>query len=375
MPDPASPDPASAQPAVLHVVTDPRRRGAQNSARDLHAELLRRGQASELRALHPHPDAPGAAGTAPLGPGRLHPATLRALRAAARRADVVVAHGSSTLPACAIALLGTRTPFVYVNIGDPRHWTASAARRLRTGAFLHRAAAVAAISDGARQVLLERFRLPARRVRTIPNARPADRYPPAADDTGRRAARVALGLPAEGPLLAWIGAVAAEKRPDLALDTLALLPGAHLALAGEGPLRTALTARDTTGRVTFLGPLADPAPLYRAADALLLTSDSEGVPGVLIEAALAAVPAVATDVGWVGDVVQDGVTGALVPPGDAAALAAAARRVLAGDVTALGAAARRHALARFELAVVTDAWQLLLAEAARRGGPPLTGLR
>ncbi|MFD9124120.1 glycosyltransferase [Kitasatospora sp. NPDC059571] len=362
------PDAASAQPRVLHLVTDPRRRGAQNLARDLHAELLRRGSPSRLCALQPHADAPDPADTPVLGPARFHPATLRALRAAARHADVVVAHGSSTLPACAVALLGSGTPFVYVNIGDPRHWTASAARRLRVAAFLRRAAAVSAISDTARDILTACFRLPAQRVRTIPNGRAADRFPPAADDADRRAARAALGLPADGPLLAWVGALAPEKRPDLALDALAELPGSHLAVAGEGPLRAALAERDTAGRATFLGPLDDPAPLYRAADALLLTSDSEGVPGVLIEAALAGLPAVATDVGFVRDVVRVGESGVLVPPGDAAALAAAVRRLLADGPAEAGAAARRHALARFDLGVVADAWQRLIGDvhAARR---------
>ncbi|MER8186772.1 glycosyltransferase family 4 protein [Kitasatospora sp. NPDC094015] len=358
--------PVPAPPRVLHLITDPRHRGAQNLARDLHAELLRRGRPSALRSLQPHPDAPAGHDAPVLGPSRHHPATLRALRAAARSADVVVAHGSSTLQACALGLLGTGTPFVYVNIGDPRHWTASWSRRLRVGAFLHRAAAVSAISDGARQVLLERFRLPAARVRTIPNSRPADGFAPAADQAQRRAARAELGLPAHGLLVAWIGALATEKRPNLALEALALLPDVHLAVAGDGPLRERTEAADTTGRAHFLGRLADPAPLYRAADALLLSSDSEGVPGVLIEAALAGLPAVTTDVGWVRDVVLDGVTGAVVPPGDPAALAEALGTVLAGDRAGLGAAARRHALDRFDLAGATDRWQQLLDQVARR---------
>ncbi|GAA2751617.1 glycosyltransferase [Kitasatospora cinereorecta] len=352
-------------PRVLHVITDPRPRGAQNLARDLHAELLRRGHPSELRALHPHPDAAPDTTDAPvLGPSRHHPATLRALRTRAAGADVVVAHGSSTLQACALALLGSRTRFVYVNIGDPRHWTASTSRRLRVGAFLHRAAAVSAISDGARAVLLERFRLPAARVRTIPNARSAADYPPAASTADRLRARAELGLPADGPLVAWVGALAPEKRPDLALAVLDRLPAVHLALAGEGPLRSTLEAADTTGRAHFLGRLADPAPLYRAADALLLTSDSEGVPGVLIEAALAALPTVATDVGWVSDVVRDGLTGTLVPPGDPDRLAAALDHLLTTDPTPLATAARTHALTHFDLPTVTDRWQDLLAEIA-----------
>ncbi|MFJ5234924.1 glycosyltransferase [Kitasatospora sp. NPDC088391] len=355
-----------AEPRVLHVITDPRARGAQRLARDLHAELLRRGRPSELTALHPHRDADPADPTPVLGPSRHHPATLRALRRAAARADVVVAHGSSTLQACALALFAARTPFVYVNIGDPRHWTASPARRLRVGALLHRAAAVAAISPHAAEVLRERFRLPARRLRTLPNARPADRFRPAADPAERAAERAALGLPADGPLIAWVGALSPEKRPDLALAAHAGLPtGTHLALAGEGPLRAGL---DPGPAVHLLGPLADPAPLYRAADLLLLTSDSEGVPGVLIEAALAALPAVATDVGWVSDVVRPGETGLLVPPGDPAALTAALRALLDDPAAraAHGAAARAHARARFDLDVVATGWQDLLREVAAR---------
>lgn len=220
---------AGTRPRILHLVTDPRRRGAQNLARDLHRELRRRGQASALRALAPHPDAhPDAAdtrATAVLGPGRLHPRTLAALRTAARTADLVVAHGSTTLPACALALAGTRTPFVYVSIGDPRHWTASPLRRLRTGTLLRRAAAVTALADEAREVLVERFRLPAARVRTIPNARAADRYPPAAGEADRRAARQSLGLPPDGLLVAWLGSISprsgwtSPSKPSTAFPT------------------------------------------------------------------------------------------------------------------------------------------------------------
>ncbi|MFD0350243.1 glycosyltransferase [Kitasatospora aburaviensis] len=89
-------------------------------------------------------------------------------------------------------------------------------------------------------MLQQRFKLPAARLRTIPNARAADRYPPVADEAGRRAARQALGLPADGPLVAWLGAIAPEKRLDLALDALDRLPDVRLAVAGDGPQRAAL---------------------------------------------------------------------------------------------------------------------------------------
>ncbi|MEV6977798.1 glycosyltransferase family 4 protein [Kitasatospora sp. NPDC093806] len=365
---------AGTRPRILHLITDPRRRGAQSLARDLHRELRRRGQASALRALAPHPDAhpdaPFTRATAVLGPGRLHPRTLTALRTAARTADLVLAHGSATLSACALALAGTRTPFVYVSVGDPRHWPAGPVRRLRTGALLHRAAAVTALAEGARELLVDRFRLPAATVHTIPNARAADRYPPADGEADKRAARHALGLPTDSLLVAWLGAITPEKRLDLALDALDRLPDVRLAVAGDGPQRTALERHPAAARAHFLGTLADPAPLYRAADAVLLSSDDEGVPGVLIEAALAGLPAVATDVGWVGSVVRDGTTGALVAPGDPLALAEALAKVLAGDRAGLGAAARAHALAHCELDVVADAWQRLFAEVC---GVPAAG--
>ncbi|MGW2376741.1 glycosyltransferase family 4 protein [Kitasatospora sp. NPDC001683] len=392
MPDHTAADSAGVRPRVLHLISDERRGGAQNFARDLHRELRRRGQASALCALAPHPAVPPArpgavvsgvctAGTAVpgtcgegcpdtarvraaavLGPGRLRPTTLRALRSAARVADVVLAHGSDTLAACALALVGTRTPFVYVSVGHPRYWTANRLRRLRGGALMHRAAAVTTLTDEAREVLEEQFRLPGGKVRVIPNSRAAESYPPADGRADRRAARHALGLPADVLLVAWIGAISPEKRLDLALDVLDRLPDVRMAVAGDGPLLETLARHPAAARAHFLGPLPDPAPLYRAADALLLTSDSEGVPGALIEAALAGVPAVATDVGWVREVVRDGATGALVAPGDPLALAEALAKVLSCNGAGLGAAARAHALEHFELGAVVDDWQRLVAE-------------
>ncbi|MDH6710226.1 glycosyltransferase involved in cell wall biosynthesis [Kitasatospora sp. MAA19] len=436
MPDDTSADPAGTRPRVLHLISEPRRGGAQNFARDLHRELRRRGQASALCALAPHPaprpagpalpgprteactgectgahgahptahgahptahgahptahdvrptahdvrpdaydarpdtyaDAAGLHAAAVLGSGRLHPGTLRALRATARAADVVLAHGSDTLAACALALAGTRTPFVYVSVGHPRYWTANRLRRVRGGALMHRAAAVTTLTTEARTVLEEQFRLPDGKVHVIPNSRAAESYPPADGRADRRAARHALGLPADVLLVAWIGAIAPEKRLDLALDVLDRLPDVRLAVAGDGPLRETLARHPAAARAHFLGALPDPAPLYRAADALLLTSDSEGVPGALIEAALAGVPAVATDVGWVREVVRDGATGALVAPGDPLALAEALAKVLACNRAGLGAAARAHALEHFELGAVVDAWQRLVAEVWAGGG-------
>ena len=369
---------------VLHVVTDPRRRGSQAFAHDLDEALRARGGTSAIVAL---------AGTGEmdipvLGPGRLHPHTLRELRRRSAAASVVVAHGSTTLDACGIALMASRTPFVYVNIGDPRHWARDAMRRARVGLMLRRASAIASVSPQGREILLDTYRLAEGRVRAIPNGRHPERFTPP-DATDRAKARAHLGLPADATVLAVVGALAVEKRVGLAIEAFAELAagdetgacasGFRLVVAGEGPERVALealAARLVPGLVTFTGNLAELDPVYHAIDALVMSSTSEGVPGVLVEAGLAGIPAAATDVGFVGDVVVDGVTGALAParggPGDVPALAAAIGRVLA-DRGAMGRAARARCLERHAMDTVVDAWAALLDETGRREGARRVG--
>ncbi|WP_439677396.1 glycosyltransferase family 4 protein [Embleya sp. MST-111070] len=368
---------------VLHVVTDPRRRGSQAFAHDLDAALRDRGRSSTVVALA----GSGEMDFPVLGPGRLHPSTLRELRRRAAGAGVVIAHGSTTLDACGIALAGTGTPFVYVNIGDPRHWARDAVRRARVGLLLRRAAAIASVSPTGREILLHTYRLAPSRVRAIPNGRRPERFPPPAA-TDRSKARAELGLPTGATVLVVVGALAVEKRVALAIEAFAQLvegdseraeaasehaelPTYHLLVAGEGPERAALealAARRAPGRVTFTGNLADLGPVYRAGDVLVLSSTSEGVPGVLVEAGMTAIPAAVTDVGFVRDVVVDGVTGALaeVGPGagDPAPLVAAIRRVLA-DRDAMGLAARARCLERHAMETVVDAWTALLDEHTR----------
>jgi glycosyltransferase involved in cell wall biosynthesis len=81
-------------------------------------------------------------------------------------------------------------------------------------------------------------------------------------------------------------------------------------------------------RVHFLGWKKDMAPVYAAMDLFALTSDNEGTPVAVIEAMAAGVPVVATAVGGVPDIVRDGETGRLVPPGDPLAMSRAWRTVL-----------------------------------------------
>jgi glycosyltransferase involved in cell wall biosynthesis len=345
---------------ILHVITSTQRRGAETFAVDLGAALTARGLPSDVVALAPATT--GATLDVPsLGATPLAPATLRALRRQARTARLVVAHGSRTLPACTLGLAGAGPPIVYRSIGDPGAWAGGPVRRARTRALLRRTAAVTALWPEAADTLRRLYGVPADRLHEIPNGVPAQRCPvPTVQD--RPSARRLLGLPAHAPVAAVIGALGPEKRAGDAIGAIAHLDEVHLLVAGDGTERDAIerrAAREAPGRVHVVGALPGAGQALAAADVVVVPSRTEGMPGVLIEAGLSGLPAVATAVGGVPRIVRDGETGVLVPPGDIEALGDGVERALAeGD--RLGAAARRHCLATFEIGPVADRWAALI---------------
>lgn len=178
----------------------------------------------------------------------------------------------------------------------------------------------------------------------------------ALDERDRGAARSELGIGEDEVLLAFAGRFVPIKRLDLLLGALALAreddPRLRLALAGDGEERPRLerlaAELGIADAVRFLGYRRDLRPLFAAADLAVLSSDNEGTPVSLIEAAAAGLPAVATDAGGVREVLGEG-TGTVVPRGDARAFADALLRLAAAAPRrrALGAAARERALERF----------------------------
>jgi glycosyltransferase involved in cell wall biosynthesis len=348
---------------VLQVVSSTDRRGAETFAVDLRHALAKRGRTADVVALEP-----GRSGNRldvpVLGRWRFGPPTLLALRREARASGVVVAHGSSTLPASAVATAGTGTPFVYRNIGDPLFWAGTAARRLRVRAGLRRASAVAALSLATADTLMTVLGVPGRKITVIPNGRPAEQFP-LVDDGRRTRARRRLGL-GEGQVVAYLGALSPEKAVHVAIEAVAGLEGVTLLVAGDGPLRRPLEEMDSG--VRFLGAVDRPAEVIAAADVVVLPSLSEGLPGVLIEAGLSGVPVVATRVGGAPDIVVDGETGLLVPPGDPQAMAAAIGQVL-DDPRAMGRSAHFHCLQHFSMEVVAEQWDHLLGDVGVTRGP------
>ena len=354
---------------VLHVLTRDYRRGAEMFGLSLHQAMSSAGHSSSIVALAPPPPGHQSAGVAVLGSrGTRDPAALGRLRRAAAGADVVVAHGSDTLLACRIALIASRTPFVYVNIGDPLHWAGSVSRRLRVRWMLGGAAAVGAVAPSAVDRLVIHLGVPSERVRFTGNGRDSTHFrPPAGDE--RLRARQLWSLPDDSSVAVAVANLAPEKRLDVAIRAVARLPRWRLLVVGTGPQAGPLgrlAEQVASGQVVFAGELGDVRPALHAADVALLTSATEGLPGALLEAALCALPVVATDVGFVSDLVHQHLTGALVTVGD-----------IDATVTALelcrrhrdewGGAGRVHAAKLFDSTAVMARWDELLHDVVRSG--------
>lgn len=364
---------SSALPRVVHLISDDAPRGAQLVGASLDQELRRRRWPSRVVALTRTQGGLAARlDVEVVSERRGRVASIAGLRAAVGSADVVVAHGSTTLSASALGLMGT-PPFVYVNIGDLAVWLASAMRRARARLFLGRASAVAAISERSRSFLIDRVGVPPGKVRVLPNFR--DSAPHLAiDGADVGLLRRELGADVDRPVALYLGSLSREKRPDVAIEVARLLPDVQVVLAGPGQLSPIDRAAARRNGVHVAGALSAPERAIAAADLLLLTSDTEGLPGVLIEAGMAGRPAASTAVGFVDEVVIDGVTGRLAAPGDPVALADAVRQCL-GNKDTWGAAARQHCVDRFDTDTVVPQWERLLLDVTGRAALPITDVR
>jgi glycosyltransferase involved in cell wall biosynthesis len=140
-----------------------------------------------------------------------------------------------------------------------------------------------------------------------------------------------------GPTLVAAGRLVPQKALGVALEALRACDGVDLVLAGDGPERARLEARardlGLEGRTRFLGalPRERVLELLAAADAVLLSSNWENFPHALVEGLAAGTPVIATAVGGVSEIVENGVNGLLVRSQDPGALAAAVRRYFADE--------------------------------------------
>lgn len=207
--------------------------------------------------------------------------------------------------------------------------------------FAWGADAVAAVSGTVRDRLLRDHLLPSEFVHLIPNGVPLEKFAqPGSDEAARRQlrARLSLEIPEGALVLGMIGRLDAKGQRQLlnvVPELLQVCPALWIVLVGsEGKLgeQAVLGAQakaDGFGeRVVFTGPRTDIPFLVTAFDVLVHLPDDEAFGLALAEAMAAGLPTVATAVGGCCEVVQNGVTGVLVPPGDREALVSALRRLL-----------------------------------------------
>lgn len=298
-----------------------------------------------------------------------------ALLGARRRFTVLHLHGVSrkSAPLATLArALGKRVMLKLGSVGedDPLSARARANERLYTGAD---------VVVGPSPEMERRYReagLPADRFRLIPNGVDLERFRPA-DERARQAARRALDLPDEAVVL-FVGYFSREKRPDLlfhawaharerGLTSTLLMVGAT---RGRHPeidpalaehIRAEADRRGLAKHVVFVERTEQMERIYRAADVFVLPSVREGLPNALLEAMASGLPCVATRLPGVTDtMIDDDVSGWLVPPDDADALTEALARALGN--AAVGRAARARVEAGYGLDATAAAYLAVYRE-------------
>jgi len=236
------------------------------------------------------------------------------------------------------------------------------------------------VSSATAQALTDRGAEPAR-VHVVPNGIDPGRFTaPPARSLARSAVEGDLGLPPGALLLLAVGRQV--RRKGIAWFTASVIPRlgpeVHLVVAGEGPeveaIREAADTAGVAGRIHLLGRVSEErlATLLAGADLFVMPNvpvpgDMEGFGVVMLEAGLAGLATVASDLEGIRDVITDGANGHLVPPLDAAAFAECIARY-AGDRDALerlSASAREHVVSTFSWSAVAEQYVLVLESIVR----------
>ena len=277
------------------------------------------------------------------------PSSVVALTRLAREPDVDVlqTHGYKANVLAWLARRSIRRPWVSF-----LHGVTTESRRVRFYYGLERLAVrqadrVVVMSDRMRREYA-RAGVAAERLRVIHNAL-----------LGTVALLPPRDLPERTPVVSVVARLSREKGVDVALKAMGVIAATHptvrLHVAGDGPDRASLTRlADQLGigdRVVWHGHVENVQSIYERSTLLIIPSRSEGLPNVALEAMAAGIPVIATDVGGLSELIANGHTGLLVPPEDAAALAAAVLRLLdaADERRRLASAAQAEAEDRFSL--------------------------
>jgi glycosyltransferase involved in cell wall biosynthesis len=345
---------------IVHVVTRSHRRGAEIVAIELADELDALGHHNQVVALVQAFDGGVEERLPPLVESKsVNARTMLQSGWRLRRmldtwpADVVIAHGGWAAQVAAIGLRRRHGRRVWQRIlGIPdRAW--HGARRIYWRFIARRFDAAVVISSELED---EMNRLGyTNPVWRIPNARNPARFNAVDRETAAKQLRTELDLGDNDFVVAFVGHLVRQKQPAVAVDVVASMLEngcpVHLLIAGDGPLRASVeqrvAQRGISSSVTLLGHRDDLESIYGGADVVMITSESEGVPGVAIEAQMTGCPVITFAVGSVTDVIEHDVTGVVVEKPDVDVMARAAAELLADVPTrrVMSTAAREHSAA------------------------------
>jgi glycosyltransferase involved in cell wall biosynthesis len=355
---------------ILFVCSELQRGGAERQWAHLVPALRDRGFEPRVLALRdtgPFFDELAAAGIPVVSArmrSRFDVAGLRRAFAAAGRPALVVSQGTNALVVGEAIARRHRSPHVTIEHGAatlPR----TAHRRFLTRVLGRSVDRVVAVS-GSQLERLQRLGYDPARISLVPNGVPVQEPTRSREETRR-----ALAIEDEEVAVVLVATLRTEKNVPLFLDAVERArmqePRVRGFIAGGGPELERIRELAAGGTVSVLGERDDVPDLLEAADVVCLTSDTEALPMVLLEAMALGRPIVATDVGGIRELVVDGVTGILVPAGDAD-LAAVALLRLAGDADerrALGAHGRARHEELFSLERMVDDYHSLLESELR----------
>ncbi len=271
---------------------------------------------------------------------------------AEQKPDVILSAYSypSFIVGCALLLLRRRPRWIARVSNDPDK-EESGIRRCLMRFLYRRAGLVVANSEALASEFARIYSLPRTMVAYLPNAADFSRIDHLAREPLQEKAP-------DGPLVVAVGRLSPQKRVDLLIDAIAQVrkkASIHLVICGDGSLRGDLEERvralGLEANVTLIGFQSNPFRWMAAADIYVLCSDYEGSPNALIEAQGLRLPAIATNCDFgVNEIIDSGVTGLLVPPGDVEKLADAIHSLVVDSTRRfeMGAAGERRVRRLFD---------------------------
>ena len=279
------------------------------------------------------------------------------LKALITREGVDLVHARSRAPAWSARAAARRASVPFVTTFHGAYGARSAAKRA-WNRIMVRGDRVIAVSDFISRHMQEVYRCPPERIRVVHRGIDAATFDPAAVPPRKRAAlRAAWGVPEDARIVLLPGRLTRLKGHAVLIEAIRLLADPNLVAVfagsdrGRDAYRRELETQAQGLAVRFVGHVDDVAAAYAASDVAVSASvQPESFGRVLAEACAMGLPVVASDHGGAREIVRQGETGWLVPPGDPAALAEGICCALAASGPGLATCARAHVLGRFTLA-------------------------